>query len=318
MADKKISELAAETTPADADLVAGVDIGGGITKKFTWTVLKAFLKTYFDGIYQAILVSGTNIKTIDSVTILGSGNIVTGGVPLVLYNELTSQYGGGADVSSDDYNYMINRGNNTNFIYVKGGPLHYQLRNVTTDYAASNSIRGAFILGQYLYVLLCDTDTTPDTMRLYRYNKDNLAAGGTQMTIAGAKVIPTNDYQVKMATDGTSFYFSFEAGNSANAWLLAKYSLSGTTITYVSTITCGSATLGFGQGFQVLASGDIYIYTYPAKVISKFNSSGTLQYTDTVAGISDGPLAKFVDTLYLAQNTASSSAGYLYAKASYT
>jgi len=47
--------------------------------RFSFTSLKSFLKTYFDTLYQAILVSGTNIKTINSESILGSGNLVVTG-----------------------------------------------------------------------------------------------------------------------------------------------------------------------------------------------------------------------------------------------
>lgn len=73
---------AADATPNDSDYVATSLTAGGILKKITWTNVKAFLKTYFDTLYQNALVSGTNIKTINSSSILGSGNLVLNTVPV--------------------------------------------------------------------------------------------------------------------------------------------------------------------------------------------------------------------------------------------
>jgi len=76
MADQKISSLTDYPTPLNADLLPVVDTVNTTTKKTTWTNIKATLKAYFDTIYQAILVSGTSIKTINSASLLGSGDIV--------------------------------------------------------------------------------------------------------------------------------------------------------------------------------------------------------------------------------------------------
>ena len=116
MANQKTTDLDAVVTPVDADLLHSVqDVATTpVDKKITWTVIKAFLKTYFDGIYQAALgftaensanketsaldtstskypcnnvvksavdgkqatlVSATNIKTVNSNSLLGSGNL---------------------------------------------------------------------------------------------------------------------------------------------------------------------------------------------------------------------------------------------------
>jgi len=112
----------AKTTPVDADTIPLIDsAASNVLKKVTWANIKATLKTYFDTLYQvagsyltsanitqtitngvttnapsedavfdalagkqATLVSGTNIKTINGTSVLGSGDLVisSGGTDL--------------------------------------------------------------------------------------------------------------------------------------------------------------------------------------------------------------------------------------------
>jgi len=71
-----VDSLVEMTTPINADNIIVTDSAGTTAKKLSWTNIKAFLKTYFDTLYQVILVSGTNIKTVNGSSILGSGNLV--------------------------------------------------------------------------------------------------------------------------------------------------------------------------------------------------------------------------------------------------
>lgn len=73
------NSLTAKTTPLDVDLINIVDTAdSNKQKKVTFTNIKAFLKTYFDTLYQSILVSGTNIKTVNGNNLLGAGNVAVG------------------------------------------------------------------------------------------------------------------------------------------------------------------------------------------------------------------------------------------------
>lgn len=83
------NSTASKTTPVDADEVVGMDSANSfVLIKYSWTNIKAFLKTYFDTVYQAVLVSGTNIKTVNSSSLLGAGDLVIsgGGLTVVTKN----------------------------------------------------------------------------------------------------------------------------------------------------------------------------------------------------------------------------------------
>lgn len=71
------SALSAKTTIVDADTTNISDSADGSnTKKVTWVnVWTNYIKAKADLVYQAILVSGTTIKTVNSQTLLGSGDI---------------------------------------------------------------------------------------------------------------------------------------------------------------------------------------------------------------------------------------------------
>ena len=71
MSDAKISALTSYTTPLDADVLPIVDTANNATKKISWSSIKTALTSVF----QPVLVSGTSIKTVNSTTLLGSGDV---------------------------------------------------------------------------------------------------------------------------------------------------------------------------------------------------------------------------------------------------
>lgn len=94
-----IHAATSKTTPVDADEIGLVDSAASwVLKKLTWANLKATLKTYFDTLYQAILVSGTNIKTINGSSVLGSGDLTVLGVVKQSVENSTSTYSNTASI----------------------------------------------------------------------------------------------------------------------------------------------------------------------------------------------------------------------------
>ena len=85
MPDKKITDLTAITTIVDTDVLPIVDVDADETKKITISQVKAQSPVQsVNGstgtvTVQETLVSGTNIKTINSTSILGSGDITISG-----------------------------------------------------------------------------------------------------------------------------------------------------------------------------------------------------------------------------------------------
>lgn len=80
-----------KNTPIDADMVVLLDSADlNKAKKLSWENIKETLKTYFDTLYQSILVSGTNIKTINGNSVLGSGNLALEEIIVVALSDETT------------------------------------------------------------------------------------------------------------------------------------------------------------------------------------------------------------------------------------
>ena len=171
---------------------------------------------------------------------------------------------------------------------------YLQRRTIATDWASAVVCFGMVLIGDYLYAFYLNSGTTQ--ARVYRYDASNLAAGGTLMTISGQSFVGTGGLNVWMTSDGTHFYFTYKAGNSANSYVLSKYSLSGTTLTYVSDITCGTAVAS--NAFVVNTNG-IYIFTDSDAKIRKYNTSGTIQYTTPAFSALQGGMFSLYGNPYL-------------------
>lgn len=158
----------------------------------------------------------------------------------------------------------------------------FQARNLSLDFIGANEVNSIVMLGNYIYVLGTENSTNPDTKAVYRYSKSNLSTGGTLMTFSGTQQLINTNSRVLMTSDGTYFYFSFNAGNSTNSYVISKYSLVGTTLTYISSISYGLNPI---QDFAVLANGKIYAHGYLTNNTNlyEFDPGGTLLNTHSYA-----------------------------------
>ena len=109
MADQKITQLTALASAASTDVLPIVDVANTETKKIT----KADL---LNGL-QAELVSGTNIKTINSTSLLGSGDIAISANPAgtdgqIQFNS-SSAFGADSNLFWDNTNKRLGVGTST-------------------------------------------------------------------------------------------------------------------------------------------------------------------------------------------------------------
>lgn len=174
-------------------------------------------------------------------------------------------------------------------------------KNIQLDASPNiTGIAGSVTIGDYIYIMTASTGASPYSQKLLRYQKDDFDASPVEITFSGAKTLINISTSVYMTSDGTNFYFSNDAGNSAQSYDFAKFTLSGTTLTYVSTVTCGSLAIG---SFAVKADGTIYTREVSASTtIKKYDSTGTL--LDTYAGVCSGnsSLINIQDVIYSGVN----------------
>jgi hypothetical protein len=116
MANQKISELSAITVIDDADVLPIVDSIATETKKISVTQIKGLAPVQsVNGStgsvsVQPTLVSGTNIKTINSTSLLGSGDIAISASPAGVAGAI--QFSDGSAFASDAANLFWDDTNN--------------------------------------------------------------------------------------------------------------------------------------------------------------------------------------------------------------
>lgn len=203
--------------------------------------------------------------------------------------------------SSDTFTTHIFPTSATSFYVVNSSTGYCDTHAITTEWAAADRHRGMAIIGAYAYVWMYDT-AGPYSFRLYRYSAASIASGGTLMTVAG-QAFGAQTVSPSMYSDGTYLYFTHQAGGSTSGFIISKYSISDTTITFISNITCGSITpIGV---YINPTTGDLTIHNNSDSKLRRYNSSGVIQATGLVGivGLSGN---QFAGTFYMQQASATS------------
>jgi hypothetical protein len=236
MPDQKISELAAITTIDNAaDVLPIVDTSATTTKKVTPTQLKTSLalnnvdntsdankpvssatQTALDA-KQATLVSGTNIKTVNNTSLLGSGNIAIssavawGGVTGTLSNQTDLQTALDGKV---DENSAITGATKTKITYDAKGLVTAGADATTADIADSTNKRYVtdaqlVVVGNTSGTNTGDNATNSQYSGLAASKQDTLVSGTNIKTINSTSLLGSGNVAVEptiTATTSADYY----------------------------------------------------------------------------------------------------------------
>jgi hypothetical protein len=236
MPDQKISELAAITTIDNAaDVLPIVDTSATTTKKVTPTQLKTSLalnnvdntsdankpvssatQTALDA-KQATLVSGTNIKTVNGTSVLGSGNIAIssavawGGVTGTLSNQTDLQTALDGKV---DENTAITGATKTKVTYDAKGLVTAGADATTADIASSTDKRYVtdaqlVVVGNTSGTNTGDNATNSQYSGLATSKQDTLVSGTNIKTINSTTLLGSGNVAVEptiTATTSADYY----------------------------------------------------------------------------------------------------------------
>jgi hypothetical protein len=236
MPDQKISELAAITTIDNAaDVLPIVDTSATTTKKVTPTQLKTSLalnnvdntsdankpvssatQTALDA-KQATLVSGTNIKTVNNTSLLGSGNIsissavAWGGVTGTLSNQTDLQTALDGKV---DENSAITGATKTKITYDAKGLVTAGADATTADIASSTDKRYVtdaqlVVVGNTSGTNTGDNATNSQYSGLATSKQDTLVSGTNIKTINSTSLLGSGNVAVEptiTATTSADYY----------------------------------------------------------------------------------------------------------------
>lgn len=282
MPDQKISELSAITTiDNSADVLPIVDTSATTTKKVTPTQLKTSLalnnvdntsdankpissatQTALDA-KQATLVSGTNIKTVNNTSLLGSGNIsissavAWGGVTGTLSNQTDLQTALDGKV---DENTAITGATKTKITYDAKGLVTAGADATTADIADSTNRRYVtdaqlVVVGNTSGTNTGDNATNSQYSGLATSKQDTLVSGTNIKTVNSTSLLGSGNVAVQetlvsgtniKTVNSTSLLgsgnISVAPASGIDATAIADGSVTSTEFQYINSLTSNAQT----------------------------------------------------------------------------
>jgi hypothetical protein len=274
MANKKISQLTAKGTAlAATDLVEISEsdgAGGYVTKSVTGANIKSGLQATLvsatniktinsttllgsgDLAVQATLVSGTDIKTINGTTILGSGDLVVASGPHILTKPVS---GRSYSVRTDSSSSSASAVSSANTIYLSP----FVPANSLTISNLQINVAGAAVGASARILVYSDLNGVPTTKLIESTTLD--------CSTTGAKTYTTS----YTFTAGTTYWLGVYTNNAT--FFMTTISLSNTipisTNAFTSAYTSVTASATFGSapttlGTATLATGSMYVINLTA------------------------------------------------------
>jgi len=204
-----------------------------------------------------------DLNTANTQINANEAEIATLPLAVPLPSAMLSTFGG-----SDDAGYIC-MCSDTPFYIIKTDGSEMQERDISADWAAGSIMGGCCILGGYMYLIVWNEIAE---QRIYRYDMTNLAAGGTQMTIAGT-ALHTGEPKY-IITDGTDLFIH---DDNLNKHVYKRAVVLGTTLTLDAAVTCAAGNVSFSYG--AFTDGIKYYGAANTGFIKRHDMAGTLEAT---------------------------------------
>lgn len=164
------------------------------------------------------------------------------------------------------------KGSHSTTIYLQDTDGLIMSRDFSVDWSSAIASPSACLIGGSFFALL--TDGT--NYRVYKYDSTDLSLGGTLVMFSGGSLGTISG--LTMTTNGNDIFFNHDGANNASDNFIARYTVASTTFTYNSTTTMSGGS-GYFDQFGVDDNLVYYGFSLLNQNISKWNSSGVLQYT---------------------------------------